>query len=84
MATTVSAMTGSGSCGQDKRAGLELGLLASQREVSVDELACEPSPQVLAGLRPCPWWMGYCRSEVAALRVPCPTKACIFMTAHLT
>lgn len=31
MATTVSAMTGSGSCGQGKRAGLELGLLASPK-----------------------------------------------------
>lgn len=55
----------------------------SQREASMDEPACEPS-QVLAGLRPCPWWIGYCRSEVAALRVPCLTKACIFMIVHLT
>lgn len=31
MATTVSVMTGSGSCGQGKRAGLELGLLASPK-----------------------------------------------------
>lgn len=49
----------------------------------MDELACEPS-QVLVGLRPCPWWTGYCRSEAAALRVPCLTKACIFMIVHLT
>lgn len=54
----------------------------SQREVSMDELACGPS-QVPAGLRPCPWWTGYCRSEVAALGVPCLTKACIFMIVHL-
>lgn len=31
IATTVSAMTGSGSCGQGKRAGLELVLLASPK-----------------------------------------------------
>lgn len=55
----------------------------SQREVSKDEFACEPS-QVLAELRPCPWWMGYCRSEVVALRVPCLTKVCTFMKVHPT
>lgn len=48
----------------------------------MDELACGPS-QVLAGLRPCPWWTGYCRSEVAALRVPYLTEACIFTIVHL-
>lgn len=34
-------------------------------------------PQAPVGLRSCPWWlspvwMGHCRSEAAALRVPCP------------
>lgn len=54
----------------------------SQRQVSIDGLACEPS-QVLAGLRPCPWWDGTTADQRQLLsRYPCPvimTKACIFM-----
>lgn len=42
----------------------------SQREVSMDELACEPS-QVLAGPRPCPWdWLLQIRGSCSRGTLP--------------